>query len=934
MINVSKAFRQAVAENREYLVDVDIELRDGIHLDIGEMDPEDREVADGGLSIDDAVSSDNNFDIGATIINKCTLTLNNMYDDFSEYDFTDARVVPYVGLGLPDGTVERVRKGTFTVDDAKYNGSIITLTCLDNMARFDRPYSLSSLVYPATLGAIVRDACDRCGVPLQTYGFPHSDHVVEERPDDEATTFREIISWAAQIACCFCRCDVYGRLELKWYDQEALEIPALDGGTMRPWTEGEVVDGGSFSPWTGGEIMDGGTFGDRDGLHHIYALFSMDISVDDVVITGVRVSEETEIDGADAVVTYQSGTDGYVVSIEGNDLIQGGAGQQIAAWIGEQLIGFRFRRASVSHLSDPTMEAGDVGYLSDRKGNTYRIVISSTKFSVGATQSTSSSAQTPARNSATRFSADTKNYVENRKHIEKERTDREEALEALKVRIDESPGLFTTEELRPDGGSVFYLHDKPLLEDSKIIWIMTTDAWGVSTDGGKTLNAGMTVDGDLIARILTVIGVNADWINAGAFKIEKNGKPIVLMDKDTKQVILRPDVFELSSGKTVEEVAKDEADKKNKTFTSTPVPPYKVGDIWMDSSTSDIMTCINARSSGPYVSSDWQKRNKYIDQAAANTAATSAAEASWSAKTNIDIFNKLTKNGTVQGISTDSAGNIYVNATYINSGAMSADHIRGGTIALIGSSSDIQMTSNRISFNKNNEEYGYIQTEPFSKNTSGINFSSDYGRVVFYVNSSSRGQAKLYYEVLEVLSYEAHKNRYGSSGSYYAVRMDKAPVYIYKAYVDSELTVKGTKNRVVTTADYADRLLYCYEMSSPMFGDIGEAVTDENGECYIYLDDIFSETVSAEIEYQVFLQKEGAGDIWVEEKNQIYFLVKGTEDLKFAWEIKAKQKGYKYERMETYETDEGLDTIDYGSGYEAEVDELIREREELLYETT
>ena len=47
----------------------------------------------------------------------------------------------------------------------------------------------------------------------------------------------------------------------------------------------------------------------------------------------------------------------------------------------------------------------------------------------------------------------------------------------------------------------------------------------------------------------------------------------------------------------------------------------------------------------------------------------------------------------------------------------------------------------------------------------------------------------------------------------------------------------------------------------------------------------------------MFLQKEGEGDIWVEEKNEQYFTVKGTPDLKFAWEIKARQKDYESERL-------------------------------------
>ena len=84
-----------------------------------------------------------------------------------------------------------------------------------------------------------------------------------------------------------------------------------------------------------------------------------------------------------------------------------------------------------------------------------------------------------------------------------------------------------------------------------------------------------------------------------------------------------------------------------------------------------------------------------------------------------------------------------------------------------------------------------------------------------------------------------------------------------------------------------------------MFGDIGEAITDENGECYLFLNDIFQETVTTSIEYQVFLQKEGQGDIWVEEKTEQYFVVKGTPNLKFAWEIKAKQREYECEYLET-----------------------------------
>lgn len=91
-------------------------------------------------------------------------------------------------------------KGTFKVDETKYNGSIITLVCLDNMSKFDRAYSESKLEYPATLKAIVMDACSVCGVALNTPDFKHNDYIINKRPADEAITFREVIAWCGQIS--------------------------------------------------------------------------------------------------------------------------------------------------------------------------------------------------------------------------------------------------------------------------------------------------------------------------------------------------------------------------------------------------------------------------------------------------------------------------------------------------------------------------------------------------------------------------------------------------------------------------------------------------------------------------------------------------------------------------------------------------------------
>lgn len=144
--------------------------------------------------------------------------------------------------------------------------------------------------------------------------------------------------------------------------------------------------------------------------------------------------------------------------------------------------------------------------------------------------------------------------------------------------------------------------------------------------------------------------------------------------------------------------------------------------------------------------------------------------------------------------------------------------------------------------------------------------------------------------------------------------------------VSGDFQVTGTKNRKVSTDDYDNRLLYSYETASPMFGDIGEAVLDSDGLCFVDIDDIFSETISDSIEYQVFLQKEGQGDCWIAEKHPRYFVIEGTPNLKVAWELKAKQLGYELLRLE----DDDIDLDEYENINDDILNDYINEQEELI----
>lgn len=112
------------------------------------------------------------------------------------------------------------------------------------------------------------------------------------------------------------------------------------------------------------------------------------------------------------------------------------------------------------------------------------------------------------------------------------------------------------------------------------------------------------------------------------------------------------------------------------------------------------------------------------------------------------------------------------------------------------------------------------------------------------------------------------------------------------------LQVDSTKSRMVDTQNYQKQYMHAFETPTPMFGDCGSSQLNESGEDLVPIDDILLEAINSGIEYQVFLQKEGSGDIWVESKMPLYFTVKGTPDLKYSWEIKAVQRDYEHIRWD------------------------------------
>ena len=516
MRTLSEKFKELQEEHPgQVLRFVDLTLKDGTVLNLTN-----HQLWEKGFQFEDAVSGESSFDIGSVIVNQCIVNINNIYNDYSNYNFEGAEAVCYLGMNVGEKTeqIEKIRICTMTVVEAPYqNSSIISLTCQDNARKFDRDYAESKLSYPATRSQIIRDACNVCGVTLGTVSFYGDDYVVQERPADEALTFRQVLSWTAQLGCQWMRCDEYGRLCIGWYQQKPV----------------------------------------AEDLLKIRSTIGLTVNLEEVVITGLKVTEYTT-DSSDGAA-YLYGTEGYVLSIEKNQLITKGTGKEAVEKIGQQCVGMHFRPFSCSQLMDIAMEAGDAVVVTDRKGNTYQSYVTVTTLKPGEYQSVACNAKSAERNSYKRYDELTQAYLAQKKQYQAQKTAWENQIEELGKRLKESPGLYTTEEKDSSGGKIFYWHNKPTLKESDIIWKMTADACGVSTDGGKTWNAGLSVDGKLIGKIMSTIGLNFSWGVGGELIIQdKSGNETMYVNAETGEVRIRATSFSIS-GKTVNDIAKDYA---------------------------------------------------------------------------------------------------------------------------------------------------------------------------------------------------------------------------------------------------------------------------------------------------------------------------------------------------------------------------------------
>lgn len=147
--------------------------------------------------------------------------------------------------------------------------------------------------------------------------------------------------------------------------------------------------------------------------------------------------------------------------------------------------------------------------------------------------------------------------------------------------------------------------------------------------------------------------------------------------------------------------------------------------------------------------------------------------------------------------------------------------------------------------------------------------------------------------------------------------------------VNGNLQVTGSKNCLQATKNYGERLINAYETTECYYGDLGFGKINSDGECVVYIDDIFQECVNTNIQYHVFTQAYN-GVINSIERHNTHFIVKGAVGTEFSWEVKAKRINHENSRLDVVEinnfTVDGLKTF-------SDEDFMIETAEESLLDT-
>lgn len=531
MINVSDEFKQLMTERQNFKCNAEVTLANGTVLPLGEDD-----FSIDNNSLVDAAGA-NTIPLGVALSRNVQLEIMNDDDHLSNYDFFGAKIRLYLTFELSE-TTEKIEYGTFTVTQPESYGNVVTIVGYDDMYKADKAYS-TTLTFPATAKSVLVDSCDTCGILIGDSNFLHNDFQIPTMPSSEYT-HRQIIGFISMIACGNARIDRTGHLQIMTYDFN------YNSGNIHDLTD--------------------------------YNILTNDTN--DVQVTGVQMTrtvkktvtdEEGNENEEDVEETVKVGADSYILSLE-NPLVKGHE-ETLVSWVYDKFKSVTFRGFTMDYISYPIAEFMDKIKVTDWRENSFYSVLTDVNFVFFGYTTLKNSAESPLRNQSNYTSSNQKAIIQGKQLVEQERNNRQNALDKMQEALKNSNGMYSTQEVLLDGSTIYYLHDKPTMKESKNVIKLTAEVIGFSIDGGKTYPYGFTITGEMVARLLYTEGINADYINTGALTVkDKSGNIIFYADMETGTVKISGDNVTIG-GKTAPEAISD-AVKESKNYADGKVSDF------------------------------------------------------------------------------------------------------------------------------------------------------------------------------------------------------------------------------------------------------------------------------------------------------------------------------------------------------------------------
>lgn len=231
MYNVSQDFLNAMVSSVQ---------QHKIYGQIGTTNYTDANILAGSMQILQQCSGNSEVQIGQVNISELTATFVGIDIARGEWQGKEITVTFALLVDAEHDTWEPVPVGVFTIQEAEWSVSGITVKAYDNMAKLDK--RCSQRFVSARPYTMLDYACNQCGIQLgntqeEIEAMPNGQDVMTEYEENDVETWRDLVSWLAQTLCGFAYAGRDGKIYIKQYTRTS----------VMSFTNDQWFQGASFS---------------------------------------------------------------------------------------------------------------------------------------------------------------------------------------------------------------------------------------------------------------------------------------------------------------------------------------------------------------------------------------------------------------------------------------------------------------------------------------------------------------------------------------------------------------------------------------------------------------------------------------------------------------------------------------------------------------